>query len=213
MSESAMVIIGAGQCGVRAALTLRESGWDKSIILIGDETHAPYERPPLSKAILVGEAKPESCTIANRSELSNQDIEFISGTRAELIDRAANTITLTSGHQVHYHKLLLATGARARRIKLPCEEPNGIYYLRTMDNAIELSKVLNPGAHLDVIGGGFVGLEVAASAVARGCSVSIIELGQRLLMRAVPVEIASLVTEQHRNAGVTIHCGEKNYQA
>ena len=204
-----MVIIGAGQSGVRAALTLRESGWDGSIILIGEETHTPYERPPLSKVVLLGEIEPESCAIINRSALAEVGIEFISGTRAKLIDRATKTITLADERQISYHKLLIATGARARRITVPGSELNGIYYLRTLEHAIALREALKPGSRLAVIGGGFIGLEAAASAMARGCSVTVIELGPRLLTRAVPEEIATLLAVRHGNAGVAIRCDTK----
>ena len=207
MSEPGIVIIGAGQAGARAALTLREADAALPITLIGEEVWTPYQRPPLSKAVLTGVATPETCTIAGTEALARDRIHLHAGSRVARIDRAAKVAVLEDGGSVPYRRLLLAAGARARRLAVPGAELEGIHTLRTMGDAEALAGRLRPGARIVVIGGGFIGLEVAASAVARGCSVTVVELGPRLLMRAVPEEIAALIAGRHREAGVAIRCG------
>jgi 3-phenylpropionate/trans-cinnamate dioxygenase ferredoxin reductase subunit len=201
-----MVIVGAGESGARAALALRAAGHAGAITLIGDEPHAPYERPPLSKAIMTAEADPEnSAVVLSHARATEQGIDFIHSTRAVAIDRAARTVALADGRRVPYARLLLATGARPRRLSLPGAEH--ALYLRTFDDALHLRTHLRPGARLVLIGGGFIGLEIAASAIARGCQVTLLEMAPRILMRGVPEPIARAVAERHRQAGVDLRTG------
>ena len=200
-----MVIVGAGEAGARAARALREHGWDGAITLIGEEPHAPYERPPLSKAVMTAEGEPplaESLSAAKAAELR---IAFLHGTRAAGIDRAARQVILADGGAIPYARLLLATGARARRLDVPGAE--GALYLRNMTDALALRARLRAGARIVVIGGGFIGLEIAASAVARGCGVTLVEAAPRILMRGVPEQIAARVAARHAAAGVALHVG------
>lgn len=203
-----MVIVGAGQAGARAALTLRDEGWPGPVMLIGEEAAPPYERPPLSKAVLRGEATPEAATIVDPPTLAERDVRLLAGKRVDSIDPTRKTLTLDDGRRLTYHRLLLATGARPRRLRLAGADLAGIHYLRTAEDAVALARALAPGTRLAIVGGGFIGLEVAASAISRGCTVTVIELGPRVLMRMVPQAIAEVVAARHRSAGVDLRCGE-----
>jgi len=197
MEAPAIVIAGAGECGTRAAFALREEGWDGRVILAGAEPSAPYERPPLSKA---GELKP----ICDHDALRQAGVTFLAGAEATGLDTAAHVLELADGRRLEYRSLLLATGARARRL------PFGgapVHVLRTHADSQALRERLAPGRRAAVIGGGFIGLELAASAVALGCSVTVIELGPRLMGRAVPARIAATMAERHIAAGVDVRCG------
>jgi 3-phenylpropionate/trans-cinnamate dioxygenase ferredoxin reductase subunit len=194
---AAIVIAGAGECGTRAAFTLREEGWDGRIILAGAEPSPPYERPPLSKT---GELKP----ICDTDALREAGITFLPGTEATGLDTAAHVLELAEGRRLPYRSLLLATGARARRL------PFGgalVHLLRTRADAAALRERLRPGRRVAVIGGGFIGLELASSAAALGGTVTVIELGPRLMGRAVPARVAAVMAERHVAAGVDIRCG------
>ena len=197
-----MVIVGAGEAGARAALAFREEGYTGEVVLIGEEPHPAYERPPLSKAILTQEAEP---IVANGDRLEAVGVRCVAGVRADRIDRAGRRVALSDGTQVPYERLLIATGARARVLTIPGAEQ--ALSLRSFADALALRARLPTGAHLAVIGGGFIGLEVAASAVARGCRVTLVEAGPRLLGRGVPAEIAARVAARHRAAGVDIRTG------
>jgi 3-phenylpropionate/trans-cinnamate dioxygenase ferredoxin reductase subunit len=193
----AIVIAGAGECGTRAAFALREQGWDGRVILAGAEPSPPYERPPLSKT---GELKP----ICDEGSLRQADITFLPGTEVAGLDTAAHVLELADGRRVRYRSLLLATGARARRL------PSGgapVHVLRTYADAVALRGRLTPGRRVAVIGGGFIGLELASSAAALGGAVTVIELGPRLMGRAVPARVAAVMAQRHVAAGVDIRCG------
>ena len=195
MPADTMVIIGAGECGTRAAFTLREQGWDGRIVLVGVEP--PYERPPLSKT---GEYK----LICGGAALSDAGITFLAGAEAAALDTAAHVLELADGRQLPYRSLLLATGARARRL------PFGgapVHVLRSYADSAALRARLAPGRRVAVIGGGFIGLELAASAAALGCQVTVIELGPRLMGRAVPARVAAAMAGRHIAAGVDLRCG------
>jgi 3-phenylpropionate/trans-cinnamate dioxygenase ferredoxin reductase subunit len=194
MSE-AIVIVGAGECGTRAAFTLREEGWDGRIVLIG--TEPPYERPPLSKT---GEYK----LICGGAALSEAGITFLPGVEAAGLDTAGHAVELADGRRLPYRSLLLATGARARRL------PFGgapVHLLRSHADAVALRARLAPGRRVAVIGGGFIGLELAASAAALGCRVTVVELGPRLMGRGVPARVAAVMAGRHVQSGVDIRCG------
>jgi 3-phenylpropionate/trans-cinnamate dioxygenase ferredoxin reductase subunit len=200
-----LVIVGAGEAGARAALALREQGWQGPVTLIGDEGVPPYERPPLSKAVMTAADNPASAVIATHDRLAEAGIGFIHDTRAVRIDRASRQVHLADGRAVAFDKLLLATGAGPRRLTI--EGAGHALYLRTFADALALRERLRHGARLLVIGGGFIGLEVAASAVMRGCTVTVLEMAPRVLMRGVPEEIAHLVAARHREAGVDLRTG------
>ncbi len=196
MTEPGMVIVGGGEAGARAALALRAQGWAGPVTVVGAEPWAPYERPPLSKAVLTGADEPVPATIPMPG------VTVLLGTPVTAIDRAGHRLTLADGRLLPYARLLLATGARLRRLPAP-----DIAYLRTWHDALWLRHRLRPGLRLAVVGGGVIGLEVAASAAQRGCAVTVIEAAPRLLGRCAPAEIADLVADRHRAAGVALRLG------
>jgi 3-phenylpropionate/trans-cinnamate dioxygenase ferredoxin reductase component len=203
MNQSGIVIVGAGETGGRAALTLREAGYDGSITLIGEERHLPYERPPLSKAAMVSNEEPAPTCIMDEARCGERRIVHLARTRVTSIDRSTRQVRFEDGSVLPYDKLLLTTGARARRLSVPGAEHALV--LRSFDEALALRRALKPGAKICVIGGGFIGLEIAASAIQRGCRVTVVEVAPRLLARGVPLEIAERVQKRHEREGVTIH--------
>jgi len=205
MAGPGMVIVGAGEAGARAAAALREEGWGGPVTLIGAEIHPPYERPPLSKAALLAEAEPAAATVLDRGRAAALGIDLVLGAEVTAINRPARTVTLADGRSLPYARLLLATGARPRRLAVPGHER--ALYLRRFDDALALRPWLRPGVRLAIIGGGFIGLELAAAATARGCAVTVIEALPRILMRGVPAELAVVIADRHRAAGVDLRTG------
>jgi 3-phenylpropionate/trans-cinnamate dioxygenase ferredoxin reductase subunit len=201
-----MVIVGAGHVGGRAALALREGGWAGDIVLIGAETHLPYERPPLSKGVLTGEQTAASCQLGGVEALADKGIQHRHA-RVTAIDAAAREVTLNDSERLPYSALLLATGGTLRQLSIPGAELPGVLGLRTLDDAAALSARLTAGSRLVIIGGGFIGLEVAASARKRGCAVTVVEGAPRLLGRAVPERIGAQVLALHRAQGVDVRLG------
>lgn len=200
-----MVVVGAGEAGARAALALRENGYDRPVTLIGEERHRPYERPPLSKAAMTADADPEAAYIVGEDKLAAHAITHLSGVRVTAIARDDKRVVFEDGTDLAYDRLLLATGARPRRMAVPGAGPDQVLYLRTFGDALAMRRRMAPGRRLVIIGGGFIGLEIASSAVARGCGVTVVESAPRLLMRGVPAEVAALVQALHERAGVTFH--------
>ncbi len=198
-----MAIVGAGHVGGRAAQALREAGWQGGIALIGAEPHLPYERPPLSKGLLTGTRNAEQCQLRPHDAWRDDNIEHIVGA-AEAIDPGERTLRLSDGRTIAYEKLLLATGGRARKLSVPGAELEGVVSLRTLDDAAVIAPRLAPGSRVVVIGGGFIGLEVAASARSRDCSVFLLEGAPRLLGRSVPASIAARVQTLHERNGVQL---------
>lgn len=193
-----MVIIGAGECGVRAAFALREAGYEGDVTLIGNERHLPYERPPLSKHFPV-EPKP----IVAEEAFRDAGIDFRRGVTVAEFDSGAKTILLEDNHSLAYDKLLIATGARARLF--PGME--AAKTLRSVEDAQAILGAITPEAHVAIIGGGFIGLELAATARAKGARVTVVEAADRLMARAVPAEIAAVAEARHRAEGVDIILG------
>jgi 3-phenylpropionate/trans-cinnamate dioxygenase ferredoxin reductase subunit len=204
MSEPT-VIVGAGQCGARAAMALREIGWAGPIALIGEEPEAPYDRPPLSKKAITAAETPAPATICDIAQLAEAGIDFLGGVRATGIDREAHEVILADGRRIRYARLLIATGARARRLLIPGGDR--VLYLRRFSDALVLRDRVRPGARIGIIGGGFIGSELAASLSARDCAVSVVELSAHLMGRVVPPRIADLVAARHEGAGVTLIFG------
>ncbi|WP_181178393.1 FAD-dependent oxidoreductase [Mesorhizobium sp. B4-1-3] len=201
-----MVIIGAGECGGRAALALRDLGYDGPVTLVGDEPHLPYERPPLSKEAMTGEA-PAIKAIASDELFAERAIRHIHSVRAVAIDRAAHVVQLSDGSSLPYEKLLLATGSVPRQLPMPGLGGRCVY-LRTFNDALAIRAHLRTGNRVAIIGGGFIGLELAASARKLGAAVSVIEAQPRILMRGVPAEIAEVIHKAHEAEGVAIRTGQ-----
>jgi 3-phenylpropionate/trans-cinnamate dioxygenase ferredoxin reductase component len=202
-----MVIVGGGQAGGRAAEALRAAGWTGRIVLLADEDRAPYERPPLSKEVLTGGKEPAQCALFPPAFFAAREIELRLATPAVSLDRARRAVLLADGAAIPYHRLLLAPGAAPRRLAVPGSDRAKIHYLRTAADAARLRAALGPQTRLVIIGGGFIGLEVAASAAARGARVTVVEAGPRLAMRMVPPEIAERLAARHRAAGVELRLG------
>ena len=203
---SSFVIIGAGECGARAAFALRDKGFEGSITLIGSESHLPYERPPLSKDALVAGAGPK--LVAEAERYADARIDLLLGRAVSAIDRAAKSVRLEDGTAVSYDKLLLATGARPRA--LPGVDCGGrIAALRSHDDAARIRAYLTEGSHVAILGGGFIGLELAASARKLGARVTLIEGLPRVLTRGVPAEIAGIVASRHEAEGVALLCAAR----
>lgn len=205
MAEAGMVIVGGGMAGARAIVSLRANGWQGTITLIGEETLLPYDRPPLSKAMLTDEKEPSPAYLLDEGMIASLKAEFMRGARAVAIDRAAKAVLLEDGRRVAYAKLLIATGAKPRRLTV--EGGELAYTLRDFADGDHLRNRLRQSGAAAIVGGGFIGLEVAASARKLGCSVSLIEAQPRILMRGVPEEIASVVHARHVAAGVTLETG------
>ncbi|WP_376705978.1 FAD-dependent oxidoreductase [Mesorhizobium sp. ISC25] len=201
-----MVIIGAGECGGRAALALRELDYDGPVTLVGDEPHLPYERPPLSKDAMVADA-PLIKAIASEAVLAERSIRHIHSLQAVAIDRAAHVVRLSDGSVLTYDKLLLATGSVPRKLPMPGLDGRCVY-LRTFNDALAIRAHLSAGNRIAIIGGGFIGLELAAAARRLGAAVTVIEAQPRILMRGVPAEIAEIIHQAHEAEGVKILCGE-----
>ncbi len=197
-----LTIIGASEAGTRAALHLRERSWDGEIVLIGQEPHTPYERPPLSKTLLAEGIPPP--LLSSAEQLQELQIQFLQGSQVAEIDRQSHRLRLQNDEFFPYNKLLIATGASAR--KLTCTGGEHALVLRNLDEALAFCCLLAPGKHLILIGAGFIGLELAASARKVDCKVTVLEMAQRILGRAVPPEVAEVVASEHKRQGVEIRC-------
>jgi 3-phenylpropionate/trans-cinnamate dioxygenase ferredoxin reductase subunit len=200
------LIVGAGHAGFQLAASLRQHGFRERIGLINDEAHLPYQRPPLSKAYLKGEGRPDSLMFRPDRFYREQNIELMTD-RAVSIDRAARRLSLASGAALDYGHLVLATGARNRLLDIPNANLRDVLYLRTLDESEALRQRIVPGQRVVVIGAGFIGLEFAATARAKGLEVDVAELGARVMARAVTAEISDFFQDRHTAAGIRIHLG------
>jgi 3-phenylpropionate/trans-cinnamate dioxygenase ferredoxin reductase subunit len=197
-TPKSILIVGAGQAGFWAARTLRTQGYDGRLVLVGNEPHPPYERPPLSKQVLKGDAEPRSAWLATPEQLAELKIEFLAETTAAAIDRDGHRAELSDGTRIGYDRLLLTTGARPRRLQLPGEGDAPVFYLRDIADSLALRAQLAPGKRVLVVGGGLIGLEAAAAAVARGAAVTVIEAAARLMARVVGADISAYIEGLHR---------------
>lgn len=205
--SGSMVIIGAGHAGGRAAEAMRQAGFTGEIVLVGEEAHVPHERPPLSKELLTGDEGAEITFLNAPAYYAENKIDLRLGTRAEAIDRDGRAVVLADGGRVDYDKLLIATGARVRRIDCPGADLAGIHYIRTIDDTLALRPELKEGVRVAVIGGGFIGLEVAAAARIRGAHVTVVELADQVLSRVADPAVGDLVAGLHRANNVHIVTG------
>jgi 3-phenylpropionate/trans-cinnamate dioxygenase ferredoxin reductase component len=207
VSGQHIVILGAGHAGGRAAEALRAAKHGGKVTLLGAELHPPYERPPLSKELLAGAVPVEKTYIRPLAWYGEQDIDLRLGCEAVGIDRAAQRVRLADGTTIPYDALLLTTGARPRRLRIPGGEGPRVFYLRDIDAALALRERLELGVRIAVIGAGFIGLEVAATARKRGAEVTVLELAPQVLARVTPPEIAQYVADLHRRNGVQVTMG------
>jgi 3-phenylpropionate/trans-cinnamate dioxygenase ferredoxin reductase component len=201
------VTIGAGQAAAVAARNLRRRGFDGRIVLVGDEPYAPYQRPPLSKEFLSGADDADSLWILRPSWVADNDVEIITGTRVARVDTASAAVEFDGGSSLAADAVLFATGGSPRTLPVPGPRPDLVHYLRTLDDATRLAPLLGPGRRLAVIGAGFIGLEVAATATAAGAAVTVIEAAPVPLARALGAEMGAVVTRMHRDSGVDVRVG------
>ena len=182
-TSSTFAIVGGGLAGAKAAEALRDNDFDGHIALYAAEEHLPYERPPLSKEYLAGKKDLGDFTPLSSAWYRDHHIELQLGTEVSAIDPATHTLTLPDGSTARYDKLLLATGSKSRRPPIPGADGDGVHYLRTIDDSQALNSVLAEGRSLAIVGGGWIGLEVAAGARARGVNVTVVETAELPLMQ------------------------------
>jgi 3-phenylpropionate/trans-cinnamate dioxygenase ferredoxin reductase subunit len=206
-TEPTTVIVGAGQAGAEVAGSLRQQGYTGRIVLLGAEPQLPYRRPPLSKTYLAGTATAESLTIKPQAGYDTANIEVRLATRVERIERARKQVVLADGGTLHYDKLVLATGGAPRRLALTGAEAPNVLYLRTLADADALRAELQPRRRLLIVGGGYIGLEVAATAVKQGLQVTVLESAPRVLVRVTAPEMSAFYERVHREAGVDVRTG------
>jgi 3-phenylpropionate/trans-cinnamate dioxygenase ferredoxin reductase subunit len=207
MRDPRTVIIGAGQAGGTVAATLRQLGYRGSITIVGDERWPPYERPPLSKALLQGTVEIAKTFLRPATFYPAQDIVLLTGRQVRAIDRAERLLRLDEGDPLAYDQLVIATGARARRLSVPGSDGRSIHVLRDIDDTLALRAALVPPSRLLIVGGGFIGLEIAASARALGVAVTVIEQASGLMGRVLPAAVASYLAGVHASRGVDIRTG------
>lgn len=199
-----LVIIGASYAGVQSAATAREAGYAERIVLIGNEPDFPYQRPPLSKGLLLGKTSDAQLILRGERFFTSQGIELVLGRDVLSIDRRARRIELSEGVHYAYDTLVLATGSCARPLQIPGAGLEGVHYLRSLGDARALQAELQTANSIVVIGGGFIGLEVASAAVTLGKAVTILESAPRILQRGVSRVAADYLLDLHRGKGVRI---------
>lgn len=207
MSDQRVVILGAGQAGGQCAASLRRNGFEGSIVMIGDEPHPPYQRPPLSKAYLSGEIEQDRLWVQPPEVWADQNVTLKLGICAQTIDRDSRTVELSDGTQERYDHLVLATGSRVRPLPVPGAELDGVRYLRTIADIDILKSDVLPGKRIAIIGGGYIGLEAASVARKLGADPVVIEAMERCLARVAVPELSELFETAHRARGVEILTG------
>ncbi|MFT7185176.1 MAG: 3-phenylpropionate/trans-cinnamate dioxygenase ferredoxin reductase subunit [Pseudohongiellaceae bacterium] len=198
------IIIGASHAAAQLSTSLRQEGWDGDILIVGDEPHLPYHRPPLSKTFLAGDKTAVSLAIRPATFYEKNNITFLKG-RVTRINRITQTLSLSDGQVLNYDKLALCMGSRVRKINLPGDELEGIHYLRSIADAEGIKKYVQKDKYAVIIGGGYIGLETAAALKALGMKVVVLEMAQRVLQRVTAPELSEFYTRIHTEEGVTIH--------
>lgn len=201
----AMVIIGGGHAAAQACASLRQEGYTGDIMLIGDEKPLPYQRPPLSKQYLSGEHALDKILLRPEKFYGDQRVTLKLGTRVTAIDGNAHTVTTDADETISYERLLIATGGRPRRLSIPGSDLGGIHYLRTLADVDGIRADMAPGRRLVIVGGGYVGLEVAAVAVTAGLEVHVLEMESRILQRVTTPTMSAYYHALHESRGVHIH--------
>lgn len=203
-SRPTTVVVGGGLAGATVARTLREEGYRGRVVLIGAEPHLPYERPPLSKGLLLGTAGRDTVFVEPADWYPDHDVELRTGTRVTAIDRGTHEVVLDDGERLGWSTLVLATGSTPRRLDVPGADLDGVLYLRTLDDADALVAALDRRPRVVVVGGGWIGLETAAAAREAGLDVTVLEVGALPLLRVLGTEMAQLFADLHRAHGVDV---------
>jgi 3-phenylpropionate/trans-cinnamate dioxygenase ferredoxin reductase subunit len=206
-SEDTVVVVGGGQAGGWAVKTLRDQHFAGRVVLIAQELHPPHERPPLSKSVLKGEAASETTHVFRSGLLESLGVEVRSGVEVLAIDRSARRLTLSEGEALPYSRLILCSGGRARPLQLPGGHLPQVHTLRSIEDAHRIREMLGEARKLAVIGAGWLGLEAAASARAKGLDVTVLESAPRVCQRSLPEPIAHFLKELHEAHGVRLRLG------
>ncbi len=206
---STIVIIGAGQAGAQAVDTLRREGFDGRLVLVGDEPELPYQRPPLSKKYLAGEFAADRLPFRQQSFYDEHRIELKLGVRAVRLDPREHRVVLANGEELKYDRTLLCLGAESRRLACPGTDLSGVHYLRGIADVAAIRASIRPGARTVIIGGGYIGLEAAATCRKLGCEVTVLEMADRVMNRVVAPCVSQYFAEEHRAHGVRIVCGTR----
>ena len=199
-----MVIIGCGQAGGQAAASLRQEKYEGPITMIGQEPYIPYQRPPLSKQYLSGEQEKEKLSLRQESFYSEKEINLKLGTSVLSLDPEKRELQLENGETVTYDKLLVATGGRPRKLEVDGHTLKGIHYLRNIDDVDAIKTQMSTSQNLVIVGGGYIGLEVASVAIKRGLTVSVLEMESRILERVTTEEMSAFYHQLHTDEGVNI---------
>jgi 3-phenylpropionate/trans-cinnamate dioxygenase ferredoxin reductase component len=206
-NDSPLVIVGASYAGLQLATSARESGYRGRIVMVGEEERLPYQRPPLSKGLLTGKSTIDMLPLRSDTFYRDSEIETLLGRRVVRIDTAGRQVLLDDEQSLCYGWLALATGARCRALPVPGAELQGVHMLRTLDDSLALARHAEQAKTACVIGGGFIGLEVAAALQARGLRVTVVEAQSRLLARSVPPIMSEYIRKAHESRGVRIELG------
>jgi 3-phenylpropionate/trans-cinnamate dioxygenase ferredoxin reductase subunit len=204
-----IIVVGGGQAGLQAAESLRAEGYGGPLVIVGEEPHAPYQRPPLSKEFLTGQMEERQLWIRAPAALERKSIQLITGRRVLSIDRQGRRLTLDNGERLDYAGLVLATGARPRKLPIPGADLAGVMALRSLDESRALGLALAAAERVAIIGGGFIGLEIASAARKLGKPVTVFEVADRLMARAVSPLISKVFADLHESHGVILHFGAK----
>jgi 3-phenylpropionate/trans-cinnamate dioxygenase ferredoxin reductase component len=204
--SSTILIIGGGQAGAQAIDTLRREGFSGRLVLIGDELELPYQRPPLSKKFLSGEMAADRLLFRHRSFYDEHRVELKLGRRAVRLDAGARQVELADGEKLTYDRLLLCLGAESRRLTCPGAALKGVHYLRGLADVPPIQAGFKPQARVVIIGGGYIGLETAATCRKMGCEVTVLEMADRIMNRVVAPSVSHYFAQEHRSNGVNIIC-------
>lgn len=202
--KDSYVIVGANLAGGSAAQALRKEGYDGRIVLIGAEEHPPYERPPLSKDFLLKDCRATDSYLLHSDDWNDLDVDLRLGTKVVRVDVGSGGVELADGARLRADKVLLCTGGRVRRIAVPGSELAGVHYLRTIEDAMMFKCAVDAKLPVVVVGGGFIGMEVAASARLAGCAVTLLEAGAAPLSRVLGRELGGRIGDYHREQGLTV---------
>ena len=204
-----ILIIGGGQAGAQAVDTLRREGFTGRLVLVSDEPYLPYQRPPLSKKFLSGELAADRLPFRHQSFYDEHRVELKLGIRATRLDPAARRVALASGEEIIYDRLLLCLGAASRQLTCPGTDLPGVHYLRGIADVPTIQAGLKQGARAVIIGGGYIGLEAAATARRMGCAVTVLEMADRVMNRVVAANVSEYFAHEHRTQGVKLVCNTR----
>jgi 3-phenylpropionate/trans-cinnamate dioxygenase ferredoxin reductase subunit len=206
---STVIVIGGGQAGAQAVDTLRREGFDGRLVLICDEPELPYQRPPLSKKYLSGELPAERLLFRHRAFYEEHRIELRLGLRVSKLHLGLKQVELTDGEMLAYDRLMLCLGASSRRLSCPGAESPAIHYLRGLADAGAMRAAFKPGARVVIIGGGYIGLETAATCRKMGCEVTVLEMADRVMNRVVAPPVSQFFAAEHRAHGINLSCNAR----